>query len=104
MVWSLLDTSPETRDELGLGLDAVRAAAEAIRASDPEPARALIDDTVLDRLMLTGRPSVVGKRLAQLVREHRPASIGLALVQDDLREGASHAAEAFAAMTADLAG
>ena len=102
MIWSLLDAPPETREELGLDLAAVTAAAEAIRAGDPAPARALIDDTVLERLMLAGSPSVVGRRLAELVREHRPASIGLALVQDDLHEGASHAAEAFTAMTAEL--
>ncbi len=102
MIWSLLDTPPETRQELGLDLDAVTTAAEAIRGGDPEPARALIDDTVLERLMLAGPPPTVGRRLAELVREHRPASIGLALVQDDLHEGASHAAEAFAAMTAQL--
>ena len=104
LIWSLLDTPPETREQLGLDLDAVRAAAEAIRAGDPEPARTLIDDPMLERLMLAGPPPVVGRRLAELVRDHRPASIGLALVQDDLHGGASHAAEAFAAMTAELVG
>ena len=104
LIWSLLDTPPETREQLGLDLDAVRAAAEAIRAGDPEPARTLIDDPMLERLMLAGPPSMVGRRLAELVRDHRPASIGLALVQDDLHGGASHAAEAFAAMTAELVG
>ena len=104
MIWALLDTPPEIREELGLDGQAVRAAAEAIRGGDPEPARTLVDDTVLERVMLTGRPSVVGRRLADLVREHRPASIGLALVQDDLHEGVCDAAEAFAAMTAELGG
>ena len=104
MVWSLLDTPPQVREELGLDIDAVKVAAEALRAGDPEPARALIDDTMLERLMLVGQPSAVGRRLAELVREHRPASIGLALVQDDLHEGASHAAEAFTSMTAELGG
>ena len=102
MIWSLLDTPPAVREELGLDVEAVTAAAEAIRAGDPEPARALIDDTVLERLMLVGPPPAVGRRLAELVREHRPASIGLALVQDNLREGVAHSAEAFAAMTAEL--
>ena len=82
----------------------MKAAAEAIRNGNPEPARTLVDDTVLERVMLTGRPSVVGRRLADLVREHRPTSIGLALVQDDLHEGVYDAAEAFAAMTAELGG
>ena len=104
MIWALLDTPPEVREELGLDGDAVRAAAEAIRAGDPEPARTLVDDTVLERVMLSGRPAVVGRRLAELVREHRPTSIGLALVQDGLHEGVCDAAEAFAAMTAELGG
>ena len=104
MIWALLDTPPEIREELGLDGDAVKAAAEAIRCGDPEPARTLVDDTVLERVMLTGQPSVVGRRLADLVREHRPTSIGLALVQDDLHEGVCDAAEAFAAMTAELGG
>ena len=104
MIWSLLDTPPEVREELGLDLDAVRAAVEAIRGGDPEPARTLIDDATLERLMLVGQPAAVGRRLAGLVREHRPASVGLALVQDDLHEGVGHAAEAFAAMAAELGG
>ena len=104
MIWALLDTPPEVREELGLDGDAVKAAASAMRGGDPEPARMLVDDTVLERLMLVGQPSVVGRRLAELVREHRPTSIGLALLQDDLHEGVRDAAEAFAAMTAELRG
>ncbi len=102
MIWALLDTPPEVREELGLDGDAVKAAASAMRGGDPEPARMLVDDTVLERVMLVGRPPVVGRRLAELVREHRPTSIGLALLQDDLHEGVCDAAEAFAAMTAEL--
>ncbi|MYB03522.1 MAG: LLM class flavin-dependent oxidoreductase [Acidimicrobiaceae bacterium] len=104
MIWGLLDTPPEVRDELGLDLAAVQAAAKASRDGDPEPARRLVDDTVLERMMLVGEPPVVGSRLAELVRQHRPTSIGLALLQDDLRDGVDHAAEAFAAMTAELGG
>lgn len=104
MIWALLDTPPEVREELGLDGDAVKAAASAMRGGDPEPARMLVDDTVLERLMLVGQPSVVGRRLADFVREHRPTSIGLALLQDDLHEGVRDAAEAFAAMTAELRG
>ena len=54
--------------------------------------------------MLVGQPPVVGRRLAELVREHQPTSVGLALVQDDLHEGVCDAAEAFAAMTTELGG
>ena len=82
----------------------MEAAAEAIRGGDPEPARTLVDDTGLEQVMQAGQPSVVGRRLAELVREHRSASIGLALVQDDLHQGVCDAAEAFAAMTAELEG
>ena len=39
MIWALLDTPPEIREELGLDGQAVKAAAEAIRGGDPEPAR-----------------------------------------------------------------
>ena len=102
MIWSLLDTPPAVREELGLEGDAVRAAADALRNGDPEPARTLVDDTVLDRVMLVGQPAVVGRRLAELVRRHRPASVGLALLQDDLHEGVGHAAEALSAMIAEL--
>jgi 5,10-methylenetetrahydromethanopterin reductase len=104
MIWALLDTPPEVRDELGLDVGAVQAAAQAIREGDPEPARRLVDDAVLERVILVGEPPAVGRRLAGLVGEHRPTSIGLALVQDDLREGVDHAAEAFAAMAAELRG
>ena len=104
MVWGLLDTPPEVREEFGLDLAAVQAAAQALRGGNLEPARRLVDDTVLERVMLVGEPSVVGSRLADLVRQHRPTSIGLALLQEDLREGVDHAAEAFAAMTAELGG
>lgn len=102
MIWSLLDTPPEVRAEMGLEADAVHAAAAALRSGDPGPARSVVDDGVLDRLMLIGEPSVIGARLAELVRDHEPTSIGVALVQDDLHEGVSHAAEAFAAMNQDL--
>ena len=81
-----------------------RISASTIRDGDPEPARTLVDDTVLERVMLAGQPSVVGRRLAELVREHRPTSIGLALVQDDLNQGVCDAAEAFTAMNAELEG
>lgn len=104
MVWSLLDAPPETSQQLGIDAGAVRAAAAAIRTGNPEPARKLVDDAILERLMLVGQPPVVGRRLAELVREHRPTSVGLALVQDELHQGVGQAAEAFAAMAAELGG
>jgi hypothetical protein len=52
--------------------------------------------------MLVGDPSVVGRRLADLVNEHRPASIGVAVVSDDLLPTIEAAAEAFQAMRTEL--
>jgi len=52
--------------------------------------------------MLSGEPASVGLRLADLVVEHRPTSIGLAIISDDLHTMIRLAAEAFAAMSAEL--
>lgn len=102
MIWSLYDTPPEVRSELGLDIDEVRAAAEALRDGDARPASRILDDELLDRVMLLGPPEVVGTRLAELVTRHRPAGIGLALILDDLAEGVRSSAEAFAVMAEQL--
>ena len=92
------------RNEVQSDVDTVQAAAAALRAGDPGPAREVVDDDVLHRVMLVGEPSSVGTRLAELVRAHRPASIGVALLQDDPHVGVTQAAEAFAAMRRELEG
>jgi 5,10-methylenetetrahydromethanopterin reductase len=102
MIWSLLDTPPEVADRLGIDHGQVAAAATALREGDRRPAAELIDDDLLDELMLVGDPSVVGRRLADLVNEHRPASIGVAVVSDDLLPTIEAAAEAFQAMRTEL--
>lgn len=102
MIWSLLDTPPAVREELGLDEDTVQRAAVSLRDGDPEPARSVVDDAVLERVMLLGDPAVVGAKLAGLVEMHQPSSIGLALLQDDLGEGVEHASEAFAVMRDEL--
>ena len=104
MIWALLDTPIEVRTELGLDHALVQAAAESLRSGDPAPAREIVDDVVLDRVMLLGDPAAVGARLAALVREHQPVSIGLAILQDDPSEAVGQAAEAFAAMRQELGG
>jgi 5,10-methylenetetrahydromethanopterin reductase len=102
MIWSLHDTPAAVRAELGLDIDEVRAAAEALRAGDTGPAIRILDDELLEKVMLLGRPEVVGARLAELVVRHRPDSIGLALILDDLAEGVRSSAAAFAAMAERL--
>ena len=97
-IWALLDTPPEVRAELDLDVDEVRAAANALRAGDPEPASRILHDDLLARVMLLGTPELVGPRLADLARRHRPASIGLALAQDDLVTGVEDSAAAFEVM------
>ena len=47
MIWALLDTPPEIREELGLDGGAVKAAAEAIRNGNPEPAFTIDDAYIL---------------------------------------------------------
>lgn len=97
-IWALLDTPPDVCDRLGIDVDDVGRAADALRGGDPGPASELIDDEVLAQLMLLGAPSEVGRRLADLVRRHSPASIGLAVIAPDLRSTIDDVAEAFAAM------
>lgn len=104
MIWSLLDTSDEVRAAVGVSTREVEAAAAALRLGDPTPARELISAPMQQQLMLVGAPEVVGEWLATLVRQHRPTSIGLALLQDDLAAGVTDAARAFDAMRHSLGG
>jgi 5,10-methylenetetrahydromethanopterin reductase len=104
MIWALLDTPPEVRAELDLDEEAVRSAADELRRGDPGPARAVVDDTVLQQVMLVGDPSEVGSALAALVRTHRPSSVGLAILQDDLEEGLIDVAASFAVLGKELGG
>jgi 5,10-methylenetetrahydromethanopterin reductase len=98
MIWSLLDSPTDVMTEFGLDPDAIADAASALRQGDRDPATTLIDDRLLDRLMLSGSPAGVGGRLGELVAEHRPTSIGLAIVADDLIGSIERATEAFSIM------
>lgn len=103
MIWALLDTPDAVRDRLDLDLGSLQAAAAALRGGDAEPARRIVTDEVLQDVLLLGSPVEVGRTLADLVEAYRPASIGLALLQDDLHGGIAASAEAFGAMERELA-
>jgi len=102
MIWSLADAPSSVRLAVGVDDARVQAAAVALRGGDPGPARRIVDDEVLDRLMLVGDPDEVGRRLAALVGEHSPASVGLAIVQEDLHAAVEAAGLAFEAMRRHL--
>lgn len=103
MIWSLHDAPSGVRARLDLDPDEVSAAAAALRRGDDGPARRIVSDDVLGEVMLAGSPPIVGAELARLVTEHRPSTVGLALLQDDLVEGIESAAAAFAEMHDRLA-
>lgn len=102
MIWALLDTPDDVRAELSLDVERVAAAARALREGDQAPARAVVGDDVLERVMLVGDPGQVGRSLADLVRVHRPDSVGLAILQDDPGQGLADAATAFEVMRTEL--
>jgi 5,10-methylenetetrahydromethanopterin reductase len=102
MIWSLRDAPAEVRAEMGVDDKAVQAAADALRRGDAGPARRVVDDRVLPRLMLLGGPTHVGRSLADLVRQHRPTSVGMAVMQDDLHGAVELAAAAFGVMRREL--
>lgn len=98
LIWALCDAPAGVRDTFDLDDAEVAAAADALRTGDRRPAARLVSDDILRQLLLVGGPDQVGERLAQLVDEHRPSAIGLALLQDDLVGGIDAAAAAFDAM------
>lgn len=102
MVWSLLNSPEETARMAGLSREALQSATEALQAGDLEPARRLMTDDVLRLVLLWGSPAEVGRRLAGLAREHRPSSIGLCLLQEDIPAAIDSCAAAFAAMAREL--
>lgn len=95
MIWSLFDAPAHVMADFDLDADQIAAAAEALRRGDRVPAMQLIDDALLDQLMMIGAPEVVGRRLAELVLEHDPTSIGVAIVSDELGRSIGQAATAF---------
>ncbi|HEY1292605.1 MAG TPA: hypothetical protein VGJ60_05875, partial [Chloroflexota bacterium] len=59
-------------------------------------------DDVLRHMLVWGSPSEIGARLATVVRELQPESIGLSLLQEDVPRAMDASAAAFAAMRDEL--
>jgi len=102
MVWGVVNSSDATVALTGHPRAAFQAATEALQKGDLAPARTLMTDDVLRHVLVWGAPGEIGQRLAQLVRELRPTSIGLSLLQSDVPKALDACAEAFAAMRQQL--
>lgn len=96
LVHALADSPASVRSRLAVSETELRTAMAALATGDPEPARALVTDALQEQLMLVGAPDEVSQRLAALVREHQPDSIGLAVTQPDMEDGLRQAARALA--------
>jgi len=102
MVWGVVNSSDATVALTGQPRSAFQAATAALHAGDLEPARKLMTDDVLRHVLLWGDPHEIGSRLALLVRELRPTSIGLSLLQTDVPRALEASAAAFAHMRREL--
>jgi len=94
MIWVLIDTPEETRQQLGLALEDLLLAARALGDGDDSLARRAVDDVVLDELVLHGTPKTVGRELADRLAPLGPDSIGISLLTGDLAGIIGPAAEA----------
>ncbi len=103
MVWALVNSSEATVALTGHPRSAFQAATVALHAGDVRPALELMTDEVLRHVLLWGSPESIGSRLADLVREQRPTSIGLALLQTDVPRALEASAAALAHMRRELA-
>jgi 5,10-methylenetetrahydromethanopterin reductase len=104
MVWALVNSSDATIALTGQPRAAFEAATASLQRGNLEPARKLMSDNVLRHVLLWGTPAEIGLRLADLVREHCPASIGISLLQHDVSKAIDACATAFAAMRRELNG
>jgi 5,10-methylenetetrahydromethanopterin reductase len=98
MVWGLVNSSDATLALTSLPRSAFEHATVALQRGDREPARRLMTDEVLRHMLVWGSPDEIGARLAELVRELRPDSIGLSLLQADVPRAMDACAAAFSAM------
>jgi 5,10-methylenetetrahydromethanopterin reductase len=103
MAWGLVNSSDATISLTGRPRAAFEGVTQALQRGDPEPARQLMTDTVLRHMLVWGSPDEIGARLATLVRELGPDSIGLSLLQVDVPKALEACARAFAAMRRALA-
>jgi len=102
MVWGLVNSSDATVALTGLPRSAFQSATDALQRGDREPARQLMTDDVLRHMLVWGSPAEIGARLATLVRELHPDSIGLSLLQEDVPKAMDACAAAFASMRSEL--
>lgn len=79
LVWTLSDAPHSTREALGIDEGQLAAAVSAMLAGDDRAARALIDDSVVDELVVHGTSEQIVARLEHLRAEHRPDSLVLNL-------------------------
>lgn len=102
MAWGLVNSSEATIALTGHARSEFEAVSMALQRGDDEPARQLMTDDVLRHMLVWGSSADIGVRLAQLVRDLRPDSIGLSLLQEDIPRAMDACAAAFAAMRAAL--
>ena len=102
MVWALVNSSEATLALTGQPRAAFQAATDALQAGDLEPARRLMTDDMLQHVLVWGAPTQIGAHLARLVRDLRPASIGISLLQSDIPRALETAAITFAALRSEL--
>lgn len=102
MVWALVNASEATLALIGQPRSAFQAATDALQAGDLDPARRLMTDDILRHVLVWGNPAQIGAALAQLVRDLRPASIGISLLQSDIPRALEASAATFVAMRREL--
>jgi hypothetical protein len=100
LIHAFSDAPERLRAQAGLAIEEVKDAARALDTGDEEPARRLLTDERLD-LVLVGPGSVV-RVLAELARELRPVSVGLALLGEDPIGQVSKAASLLADVRKEL--
>jgi 5,10-methylenetetrahydromethanopterin reductase len=98
MVWALVNSSDATVTMTGHTRAEFQTATLGLQAGDLEPARRLMSDDVLRKVLVWGTPDEVGAQLAHLARELRPESIGISLLQADVPKALTDCASAFEAM------
>jgi 5,10-methylenetetrahydromethanopterin reductase len=102
MIHAYSDSPPRLRAMAGLDDADVAAAAAALGEGDPEPARELLRDNVLDLVLARGERATVERAVA-VARASRPGSIGLAVMGPDPLAEVDRAASALAAIAKELA-
>jgi 5,10-methylenetetrahydromethanopterin reductase len=98
MVWALVNSSDTTVAMTGHTRAEFQSATDALQAGDLDPARRLMSDDVLRKVLVWGTPDEVGVQLAQLVRDLQPDSIGISLLQTDVLKALEDSAAAFSTM------